>query len=374
MPRIAFFDLEVNPDGKQIVDIGSVLSDESTFHKNDPHAFKAFIEHSDFLCGHNIIAHDLVYLQQYFGTPSWGLDKAIDTLLFSPLLFPRIPYHHLVKDEKLQSDERNNPLSDSQKAKHLFFDEVAAFQKLDDAFREILYRLLSGQKGFVPFFQYLNYGPSGETLALDVIIQKRFQGKICSQSDLTGFIQDSPVALAYALALLNSNDRFSITPHWVLRNHPDVERLMFQLRNNPCVSGCPYCRLALDPLPALKKYFGFSGFRTYGDEPLQLDAVNAALHGESILAVFPTGGGKSITFQVPALMSGENARALTVVISPLQSLMKDQVDNLEKKGITEAVTINGLLDPIERSKAIERVEQGLASLLTQVRGVDYQFR
>src|SRR5258708_20379652 len=55
-------------------------------------------------------------------------------------------------------------------------------------------------------------------------------------------------------------------------------------------------------------------------------------------------------------MSGKNAKALTVVISPLQSLMKDQVDNLEKKGITEAVTINGLLNVIDRQKAIQRVE------------------
>src|SRR5690606_11846606 len=84
---------------------------------------------------------------------------------------------------------------------------------------------------------------------------------------------------------------------------------------------------------------------------------------KSILAVFPTGGGKSITFQVPALMSGEAAKGLTVVISPLQSLMKDQVDNLEKTGITEAVTINGLLDPIERAKSFERVEDGSATLL-----------
>ena len=62
-------------------------------------------------------------------------------------------------------------------------------------------------------------------------------------------------------------------------------------------------------------------------------------------------------------MSGLNVKGLTVVISPLQSLMKDQVDNLEKAGIVEAVTINGLLDPIERAKSIERVEDGSASIL-----------
>ena len=69
-------------------------------------------------------------------------------------------------------------------------------------------------------------------------------------------------------------------------------------------------------------------------EALQENAVKAAVADKSILAIFPTGGGKSLTFQVPALMAGENMKALTVVISPLQSLMKDQVDNLEKSGIT----------------------------------------
>ena len=112
-----------------------------------------------------------------------------------------------------------------------------------------------------------------------------------------------------------------------------------------------------------EKIFGYEDFRKYHDEPLQEDAVNAAVRNESLLAVFPTGGGKSLTFQIPALMAGELSRALTVVISPLQSLMKDQVDNLEKRNITEAVTINGLLSPIERAEALQRVTNGIASIL-----------
>lgn len=81
------------------------------------------------------------------------------------------------------------------------------------------------------------------------------------------------------------------------------------------------------------------------------------------MAVFPTGGGKSITFQLPALMSGKRIKGLTVVISPLQSLMKDQVDNLWKNEIMDVVTINGMLDPVERAHAIQRVEEGSVSIL-----------
>lgn len=139
--------------------------------------------------------------------------------------------------------------------------------------------------------------------------------------------------------------------------------MMFLLRSTPCLTGCEYCNQALDIRKGLKKHFGFDAYRTYAGEPLQENAVQAAVDNKSLLAVFPTGGGKSITFQIPALMAGENEKGLTVVISPLQSLMKDQVDNLERIGITEAVTINGLLDPIERAKSIERIKDGRASIL-----------
>ncbi len=363
MNLTAFFDLEINPEKKKILDIGAIRSDDAIFHKNHPGEFLEFIGKADYLCGHNILAHDLLYLQKYKGEPGFGLDKAIDTLLLSPLLFPKNPYHRLLKDDKLQTEELNNPINDAKKSRDLFYDEVNTFHQLPEEFKEILFSLLHQHIGFSCFFKYLGYSNSIKSALSEKRIRELFLDKICQHCDVTSFIQEYPIPLAYALALLNCNDRYSITPPWVLRNHPEVERILFLMRNKPCVPGCGYCDQALNPILALRRYFGFPAFRSYADEPLQENAVKAAIQAKSILAIFPTGGGKSITFQVPALMSGDNAKALTVVISPLQSLMKDQVDNLEKKGITEAVTINGLLDPIERSKTIERIENGYASML-----------
>jgi len=88
MPLIAYFDIEANPNNKQILDIGAVMPDGSTFHKNLPNEFADFVKQADFLCGHNIITHDLPFLQQYFGDREWGKYRAIDTLMLSPLLFP----------------------------------------------------------------------------------------------------------------------------------------------------------------------------------------------------------------------------------------------------------------------------------------------
>jgi ATP-dependent DNA helicase RecQ len=363
MKKITFFDLEVHPEIEKILDIGAIHADGTTFHKNSMDGFSDFIIDSEFICGHNILAHDLKYLKTQGGKYNFQNIKKIDTLLFSPLLFPKTPYHRLLKDDKIQSEEINNPLNDSIKAKDLFFDEVTAFKALDDKIKTIYYNLLYNQEGFSSFFDYVDYTDKLNNYQLEEKIQTFFQDKICNNASISKLIEECPVSLVYSLSLLNCNDRTSITPPWVLRNYPEVERVVFLLRNNPCITGCNYCNEALNPISALKQYFGFNSFRSYGDEPLQANAVKATIHNKSILSIFPTGGGKSITFQIPALMSGRNAKALTVIISPLQSLMKDQVDNLEKKGITDAVTINGLLDPIERSKSIERVENGSAFLL-----------
>ena len=361
MKSIAFVDTEIEPKSRKILDIGSVKDNGNSFHSNSIADFIKFLNGTEFICGHNILNHDLLYIQKAIIDAKVNSANIIDTLFLSPLLFPTKPYHALLKDDKLQTEDTNNPLNDSIKAKDLFFDEVSIFNQEEEKLKQIFYLLLNNKREFHSFFRFIAY-KSNET-DVEKIIKEKFQSLICENADLTKIISQHPIELAYCLALINCNNRYSITPPWVLKNYPKVERLMFLLRNNPCLTGCEYCNQALDIRKGLKNYFGFDAYRTYAGEPLQEDAVQAAVDSKSILAVFPTGGGKSITFQVPALMSGENAKGLTVVISPLQSLMKDQVDNLEKIGITDAVTINGLLDPIERAKSIQRVQDGLASIL-----------
>jgi ATP-dependent DNA helicase RecQ len=362
MKPITFFDIEIDPRSKKILDIGSVKSDGAIFHSKLVNDFVEIIDNGDFICGHNIIKHDLKYLQKYLSAQRKNNLKYIDTLYLSPLLFPNRPYHNLLKDDKIQTDELNNPVNDSRKAKDLFYDEVSAFNNLSESLKQIYYLLLKEHKEFYYFFEYISYSYSEDGFLIK-LINEYFENKFCSNTSIETFVYNNPKELAYCLALISSTDRYSITPPWVLKNYPEVESIMYLLRNKPCIEGCKYCDEALNAKKGLKEFFGFDSYRTFNDEPLQENAVNAAINNKSLLAVFPTGGGKSLTFQIPALMAGRNTKGLTVIISPLQSLMKDQVDNLEKNGITEAVTINGLLDPIERAKSFERVEDGFASIL-----------
>ena len=353
MNRIFYIDTEVCEANNKAYDYGAVSEQDDKLHTGSVHEFHSFIADAEYLCGHNIIDHDAKYID----APE--VIKYIDTLFLSPLLFPNKPYHRLLKDDKLQTDELNNPLNDAIKAKELFYDEINAFQALDDEMKLIYFMLLKDSPYFKGFFDYLGYFADDD---LETAIQVQFADEICEKAPISRMIADYPVELAYCLALISATEEYSLIPRWVQMNYPNVDSIIRLLRNTSCHE-CAYCKSRLNPVSYLGKYFGYPSFRKYNDEPLQENAVNAAVEHKSLLAIFPTGGGKSLTFQIPALMAGDTERALTVVISPLQSLMKDQVDNLEKRGIAEAVTINGLLSPIERAEAIERVESGIASIL-----------
>jgi len=360
MNSIAFIDTEIEPKSLKILDIGAVKGDGSSFHSASVVDFLTFLKGAKFICGHNILNHDLKYIGRAIDRTELNPSNAIDTLFLSPLLFPSRPYHPLNKDYKLQFDESNSPLNDAIITKELLDEEIAEFKQTDEILKQIFYLLLKDKKEFHAFFRFIEY--TSAEMHVENLIRQKFKSEICEHAELTRIFSEYPIELAYCLALINANSQYSITPPWVLKNYREVERIMFRLRNKPCISGCLYCDKAFDIYLGLKR-FKHASYRTYAGEPLQENAVKAAVDNKSILAVFPTGGGKSITFQVPALMAGKSAKGLTVVISPLQSLMKDQVDNLENNDITEAVTINGLLDPIERAKSLERVEDGSASIL-----------
>ena len=354
--KIIFIDSEISLRDHKIDDLGAIKENGDIFHSPDIRSFATFIQEGNFLCGHNIVHHDLKYLSEHITVDAF---TSIDTLYLSPLLFPKKPYHRLIKDDKLQSDELNNPLNDAIKARDLFYEEIEAFQGLPNILKRIYCALLYPFPEFQGFFKYIGYKPY--PLA-NYHIRNAFTGKICDRADIGNLIKQYPVELAYVLALVYCDDTDSITPPWILRNYPNVINVNKILRQTSCI-GCKYCEENRDAKKQLNRIFGFADFRTYDGEPLQQKAAEAALHGESILTIFPTGGGKSVTFQLPAIMEGEAVHGLTVVIVPLQSLMKDQVDNLEEKGIADAVTINGLLSPIERQEAVERVRSGKASIL-----------
>ena len=109
----------------------------------------------------------------------------------------------------------------------------------------------------------------------------------------------------------------------------------------------------MDILKSLKKYFGFDSFRKGQDE-----LVENILKGNDVLGVLPTGGGKSICYQLPALMLD----GICLVISPLISLMKDQVDSLKENGI-EAEFINSSQDIKTYTQALRKIKRNEIKIL-----------
>ena len=301
----AFVDIEVGLTDHKVHDIGAILHNGDTFHKASKRELTYFLQNTDFLCGHNIIQHDAKYL---FGDEKhrWLL---VDTLYMSPILFPERPYHRLVKDDKLQNDQLNNPVNDCEKARDLLWDEIEHWNRLSAEKRSIYTSLLADHKEFQGFLAMVQAKDYAEDLP--GIIRKVYEGNICQHADIERLISEWPCELAYALALIGTSDFRSTTPGWVLHNYPNVEYIVRLLRHTRCADGCSYCNTFLDVHQNLHSFFGYREFRTFEGENLQEKAAKAAVNGKSLLAIFPTGGGKSLTFQLPALMEGRTVHGLT---------------------------------------------------------------
>jgi len=388
LQRCVSVDLEVDPATATVFAFAAVRHDTSTAIRARTGNIEAGLDRLEaglagaaHVLGHNVIRHDLPHLvalrprlAQVFGSP-------IDTLWLNPLAFPRNPYHHLVKhyhDGRLQAGHVNDPERDARLVFDVLGNQLAALREQNaaqpDAVAAFHYLATRTERagGFDAVFSEVRGATVPAPQAARSAVERLLIGRACRQG-LHGVLdrlanphQGWPTAYALSWILVAGGD--SVMPPWVRLQFPDAARIVKQLRDTACDRpDCTWCREQSDPVRALTRWFGFDGFRPQPvDEigrPLQERIVDEAMRGASVLGILPTGTGKSVCYQIPALSKFDKTGALTVVISPLVALMADQVQGMARAGISSAVTINGMLSMPERQDALDKVRMGDASML-----------
>ncbi|MFZ7111893.1 MAG: RecQ family ATP-dependent DNA helicase, partial [Desulfatiglandales bacterium] len=388
MAQTLALDLEITKDGQKLRHIGAVHQRQEFEREGGKGVRQAlrdldtFGSRARYVLGHNVFNHDLPFLKAF--APGLRLLDlpVIDTLYLSPLAFPRNPYHRLVKDYKLVRSSLSDPLEDVRLCLSVFADQWESFSQQGDlcpdvlsfythCFQEGRFSGFSGN-GLAAVFNLIRPGHIDEDYRAGDQFVKLTEGLVCRNGVERAYAvidrATSPIA-AYSLAWLRVAGSNSVLPPWVRHQFPKVVPFLKALREIPCGDpSCAYCRETHDPDAQLRRFFGFHAFRgepqTSDGASLQREVVLKGLRDEPLMAILPTGGGKSLCYQLPALARHMRRGLLTVVISPLQALMKDQVDNLIKNtGTPFAAAIYGLLTPPERGEVIERVRLGDIAIL-----------
>ena len=379
-------DLEVDPSTARILSFAAVRPGQDTalVHRSGDLAaalrrLDAFTRESAYLLGHNIIGFDLHHLAAASGGLESIRKPAIDTLWLNPLAFPKNPYHHLVKhhqDGRLQAGHVNDPELDARLVIDVLRNQIEALAALGEREPDVLavFHWLTSTRpdeaGFDAVFRAVRgcRCPGADEARRAISRTLASEGCINQIAAILDDPERSGWPLAYALAWISVSGGDSVMPPWVRHAFPEAGALVRSLRDTPCTDpACAWCREQNDPAGLLGRWFGFSAFRPEpkGEDgrPLQEKIVETAIAGGDVLGILPTGTGKSVCYQLPALARFHKTGALTVVISPLVALMADQVDGLRRHGISSAVAINGLLSLPERHEALDRVRLGDAALL-----------
>lgn len=385
-PRCLSIDLEVGVDDARIYRFAAIRGDTNTslvYSGGDLSKaldeLEKLADGAAFLLGHNLVAFDLPHLTA--ARPDLRLLKlpAVDTLRINPLAFPRNPYHHLVKhyqDGQLRRVQLNNPLLDAQLTLEVFRDQSEALASAQEVNPDLMLAWhwlttvgveRSGLNAFFPTLRKKLRPSDDEARAA---IERLLQGRACLTHGraIVADAQQHAWSLAYALAWLSVAGGNSVMPPWVRHQFPDAGQVVRRLRDEACTDpACDWCRDRHDARRELARWFGFSEFRPEPTDetgrPLQQVIVEAAMSGRHALAILPTGTGKSLCYQIPALSRYDKTGALTIVISPLVALMADQIAGLEARGVSCCAALSGLLSMPERADVLDRVRMGGIGIL-----------
>ena len=386
--RCLSIDLEVDPRKAQIFSFAAVrhIDDKKVVFKNGNgeaalDKLENLASEAEFLLGHNVICFDLPHLIAVRPRLKKLADKPIDTLWLNPLAFPRNPYHHLVKhyhDGRLQGGHVNDPELDARLVLEVLQNQIGAFKALarETSACLIAYHYLTTcmpeTDGFDAFFSELRRAPRPGAEQAEKAIMALLDRQACAYRIRQTLNRLSSPKLgwpmAYAFSWISVAGGDSVMPPWVRAQFREASLIVRHLRDNACNDpGCEWCREKNDPNKALSRWFGFESFRPTPKDaqgrPLQERIVAEAMVGKSVLGILPTGTGKSVCYQIPALTRFDKIGTLSVVISPLVALMADQVQGLVRHGISGCVTINGLLSMPERQAALDQVRMGDAAML-----------
>ena len=229
--------------------------------------------------------------------------------------------------------------------------------------------MLQGNTHFKGYFSYRALlGDKAQNQSLSHLIKAEF-----GLEDFTRFVESEEERLDFAFALsfinmLKIKEARYFSPY-ILARHWGCVEIVKSLRSTECIE-----------LEAFgKDEFGIEGFRSFkraqsqsllevfakdSKEISQKDIIKSALDGESFLAILPTGGGKTLTFQLPALIKAKQHKSLTVVISPLQALMQNHIQSFKVKNQNFCIeAISGFLNPIERFGVFDKLTNGEVDIL-----------
>ncbi|XPV70191.1 MAG: RecQ family ATP-dependent DNA helicase [Halarcobacter sp.] len=311
-----------------------------------------------YICGHNFIDHDKKFLQETSFNPIFNDIEIIDTLFLSMLLYVNKKTHKLDKPYKTEINIENQPLGDAEQTKELFRILDKKFDSLSNQLKDIFINLLYEDKYFVGYFKYKNY--SKEKVDIYDFVKDKV---VCTREDFLEVKEKYPTELSYVISYLYSDSQASISSVILIR-YPFVVDVLKKLT---------YDKEKIDLIKFSNDEFNIPSFREFEKESNDLfsfgkisqkDIVESSLDDTSILAILPTGGGKTFTFQLPALIKAKAYKGLTVVISPLQALMKNHVDSFKENNQNfRVVAISGYLSPIERMNLITEVENGVVDIL-----------
>ncbi len=358
LSNYAFIDLEVDQNN-QIYRMG-VVSPDLELDTQDQEAIGETLtrlrSQGLLICGHNFRRFDYTHVISHF--PELQPWSVIDTLELAVLGFPLERSHKLNKEYKLSEYAGNHPLEDAIATQLLFEKILDTFSHRPQALVNFYGYLLScGEDEASQAYQQLFAAETRLIPDLGKLPPEAIAG--IDTASLHQLIAEAPTSeFDQRLCVAGM-----IAWNYESNLHQTRPPLSLWLSHRP---NCPSILNHLKPLklsqeftyqPYLEK-FGLTEFR--GNQETAIQSILAA---QNPLVLMATGGGKSLCYQLPALMLSERQRGLTVVISPLQSLMEDQVNGLTEKGFDFATFINGNIRPIERRDRLEQLRNGEKDLL-----------